>query len=102
MKRLPYPQKNRRILRRATRVRIPIEPEYCDACMEAFQAQVDNERPGHVWAVDNGQIIYLEDVVAQQILGRKLREDEVVVHKNQNPLDNRRANLEVVDLEGLL
>lgn len=102
MRRLPYPQKNRRILRRAVRVRIPIEPEYCDACMEAFQAQVDNERPGHAWAVDDGKVIYLEDMIAENNLGRRLTENEVVIHRDKNPLNNTWENLEVVNLEGLL
>ena len=102
MRRPSRPQSNRRILRRAVRIRIPVEPEYCDACMEAFQAQVDNERPGHLWAICDGRVVYMEDVVAERHLGRNLSEDEVVVHRNGNPLDNRFGNLEVVNLEGLL
>lgn len=100
MRRLSHPQSNRRTLRRAVRVRI--DSEYCDACMEAFQAQVDNERPGHVWTIQNGRVAYLEDAVMEMELGRKLREDEVVVHRNGDLLDCRRENLEVVNLEGLL
>lgn len=100
MKKLPYPQKNRRILRRAVRIRI--ESEYCDACMEAFRAQVDNERPGHIWIVDKGRVMCLEDMVMELELGRKLRNDEIVVHRNGDVLDCRRENLEVVNLEGLL
>lgn len=102
MRRLSHPQKNRRILRRAVRVRIPVEPEYCDACMEAFQAQVDNERPGHVWTIQNGRVVYMEDMVAEIHLGRKLTENEVVIHRNQDAFDNRWGNLEVVNLEGLI
>ncbi len=102
MRRLSHPQSNRRILRRAVRVRIPIEPEYCNACMEAFQAQVDNERPRHVWTIRNGHLAYMEDVVAEHHLGRELTENEVVIHRDNDPLNNTWGNLEVVNLEGLL
>ena len=102
MRRLSHPQSNRRILRRAVRVRIPIEPDYCDACMEAFQAQVDNERPGHVWTIRNDHLAYMEDVVAEHHLGRELTENEVVIHRDKDPLNNTWENLEVVNLEGLL
>ena len=39
------------------------ENEVCDECMAAMQRQVDNDRPGHVWAVEDGKIIYMEDEI---------------------------------------
>ena len=41
---------------------------------------------------------YVHQLVAEAMLGRPLREDEQVDHKNQNTLDNRWENLEVITL----
>ena len=46
-------------------------------------------------------MIFMEDVIAASILGRPLAEDEVVVHKDGNVLNNVRANLEVVKIPDL-
>jgi hypothetical protein len=55
------------------------------------------DRPGyHAYRVEDGKIIYMEDQIMEMELGRKLRIDEEVRHKNGNTLDNRRSNLEVV------
>ena len=75
--------------------------DVCNTCMADLQEKVDNERPGHVWAYDDGKIVYLEDVVVEARLGRKLRENETVIHTNGNILDNRDANLEVVEIPDL-
>ena len=72
--------------------------EICDSCMAAYDEQVSNERPGHVWAVDEGKVIYLEDVVFEAHLGRKLKPTESIVHKNGNLKDNRLENLEVIEI----
>ena len=72
--------------------------EICDSCMAAYDEQVSNERPGHVWAVDEGKVIYLEDVVFEANLGRKLKPTESIVHKNGNLKDNRLENLEVIEI----
>jgi len=45
-----------------------------------------------------GEIIYMEDQIMEMELRRKLAEGEMVRHKNGNPLDNRRSNLEVVQI----
>lgn len=74
------------------------ENEVCNECMAAMQKQVDNDRPGHVWAVEDGKIIYMEDEIMEHRLGRPLRSTESVIHKNGNVLDNRDRNLELVEL----
>jgi hypothetical protein len=74
------------------------ECEYCDACLSEFQNQVDSERPGHVWTILKGKVAYIEDCIAESMLGRPLNPDEVVVHKDGNPFHNDRANLEIVKI----
>jgi hypothetical protein len=60
-------------------------------------AMVDDCRPGHACAVDNdGNLIYMEDVIMEAVLGRKLRSTEKIVFKNGDPLDCRRSNLKLV------
>lgn len=96
--RMRRPRRERRIFR-------PIlsEHERCPACQhcQALAEQAERDRPGHVWSVANEEIIYMEDAVMEQHLGRKLKATESVVHKNGNALDNRFANLELVTLEGI-
>jgi len=72
--------------------------EICDSCMAACQAQVDSERPNHVWRVENGRVVYKEDDVMEDFLGRKLKPTESVIHKNGVFHDCRLQNLEVVTL----
>ena len=77
------------------------ESRYCEECIDNFAAQAEHLRPGHAWTVDGGKVIFMEDVIAASILGRPLAEDEVVVHKDGNVLNNVRANLEVVKIPDL-
>lgn len=57
---------------------------------------------GHVYRYDdNGNLIFMEDAIMEMRLGRKLTDNEEVVHKNGNPLDNRDANLELVVIRSL-
>lgn len=74
---------------------------YCPECMENFAAEAEYYRPGHVWAIDDGKVIFLEDVVVEHRLGRKLNKNEMVIHKNGDVMDNRDDNLEVVEIEKL-
>jgi hypothetical protein len=54
---------------------------------------------GHIYAVDEltGKTIFMADVIAEAKLGRKLTQWEEVRHKNGDPLDNRRENLEIIN-----
>ncbi len=72
--------------------------DVCSECVDNYAAQAEHDRPGHVWAVDNGHLVYLEDTIAESILGRPLKDTEMVIHKNDDPLDNRRENIEVVEI----
>lgn len=40
---------------------------------------------------------FLEDLIVESRLGRALRDDETVFHRNGSTLDNRNANLYVVE-----
>ena len=72
--------------------------EYCSECMEGFQAEVDRDRPGHLWRVEDGKVRYKEDDVMEKHLGRKLKENETVIIKNDNPNDCSIENLEIVEI----
>lgn len=75
-------------------------PHLCECCREEMELekQAPKDRPGHVFRVEDGKIFYMEDAVAEGILGRPLQSDEMVIHKNDDPLDNRSCNLEVVKI----
>lgn len=68
----------------------------CDACMEAYAAEAEYNRPGHLWHVEGGKILYMEDAVYEHHLGRKLRPTESIIHRNGDPKDNILDNLELV------
>jgi len=57
-----------------------------------------NFRDGHVFRIDGrtGDVIYMEDMIMEHKLGRRLTDRERVLHLNGNPLDNRDSNLTVV------
>jgi hypothetical protein len=73
----------------------------CDGCMAHYQKIVDRDRPGHVWTVIDGKIVYMEDAIMEGVLGRKLKYEEQVIHKNGDLFDNRRDNLEIVTVARL-
>lgn len=54
-----------------------------------------NTRARLIWR--DGKKVRAHRWIMEQALGRKLRQDEHVHHKNGNPLDNRIENLEVLD-----
>lgn len=56
-------------------------------------------RMGHVYTMIEGKRVYMEDMIIEGELGRKLRPDERVRHKNGNAYDNRRSNLEIITEE---
>jgi HNH endonuclease len=108
MIRVPYPKPIRKRPRSKHKFQ-PIlsrmsacEPNmYCDSCMKEFEDQVESERPGHVWAVKDGKVVYMEDMVVEHHLGRPLLPTEAVLHRNGNLFDNRFENLEVITIEKL-
>ena len=74
----------------------------CPGCMALLQEMVvDKERPGHAWRSENGNVVYLEDDVMEKHLGRKLKPNETVIIKNDNPQDCRLENLELVEIPDL-
>lgn len=75
--------------------------DLCNECMVELSEQAENERPGHVWTVVEGKVVFMEDAIAQSILGRPLNEKEAAIHKDQNPLNNTRANIEIVTIPDL-
>jgi hypothetical protein len=66
--------------------------------MACFAAEAEYNRPGHVWSVENHEVIYMEDKIAEEMLGRPLNPNESVVHRDSNPKNNSRDNLEIVTL----
>ena len=78
--------------------------EHCDVykeCMAQFAAQVERDRPGHLWTVIDGHLAYMEDLIAQQMLGRPLLPNETVIHKDLNVRNNSRNNLDIITLPEL-
>ena len=75
--------------------------DVCNECMAEFQAQVDRDRPGHVWTVVHGNLVYMEDMIAETMLGRPLLPTETVIHKDLNVKNNSRDNLDIITLPNL-
>lgn len=67
----------------------------------------DHELSFHTWSEDGHGYVrsadpdlpykYLHRLVAYRKYGRKLENDEVIDHKNGNPMDNRRDNLRIAN-----
>jgi hypothetical protein len=66
--------------------------------MAEFAEQAESQRPGHVWTVVEGKVVFMEDAVAESMLGRPLEKNEAAIHRDNNPLNNTRANIEVVTI----
>ena len=73
----------------------------CNACLEAYAAEVKFNRPDHVWRVEDGKVVYMEDDIYEHHLARKLRPTESIVHRNGDPKDNRLENLELITIDTL-
>lgn len=53
---------------------------------------------GYRWVLcDDGSYVAEHRLVMEQKLGRRLKQDEHVHHRNENKLDNRPSNLEVIN-----
>jgi hypothetical protein len=57
------------------------------------------EEGEHACRENNGETVYMEDMIMEYYLGRKLKDDETVFHHNGDTLDNRKDNLHVVTFE---
>jgi hypothetical protein len=97
--------KTRRRVRTIFDIRRP-SMMFCPDCLERaeqklkeYSEQAFSERPGHLWRVKDGKVVYKEDDVIEESIGRNLTITEQVVHKNGNILDNRLSNLEIVRIE---
>lgn len=49
----------------------------------------------HACTEIDGQTVYMEDMIMESVLGRKLKDDETVFHHNGDTLDNQKHNLYV-------
>ncbi|MFJ7680329.1 HNH endonuclease [Peribacillus sp. NPDC097198] len=64
-----------------------------------FNGYIAIYKPDHKRAIKSGGsvgYVYEHHIIAELMLGRELREDEIVHHFNFNPLDNRIQNLMVM------
>ncbi len=86
----PNRRVNRRLLERRQQQDQPPLPPVC--------TPEDQRRilEGHVYRMDGDAAVFMEDVIMESRLGRKLRVNERVRHKNGDFLDNRDANLELI------
>lgn len=61
------------------------------------RAKVRNHHGKPYWCIiKNRKAIFVHDILMEKVIGRKLRSDEIVHHKDGNGLNNRRSNLEVL------
>lgn len=58
--------------------------------------RIYQQSSGHLYGWKKGKKVYVHREVMEAHLGRKLRRDEVVHHRNEDPSDNRIENLEVM------
>lgn len=72
-------------------------PNWKGGRVRAHDGRVYRYAPGHPGAnIYKGSHILEYRLIAEQIVGRPLRSDEIVHHKNGDPSDNRVENLEVM------
>ena len=53
------------------------------------------EEGDHACTEIDGETVYMEDMIMEHVLGRKLQDNETVFHHNGNTLDNQKHNLYV-------
>lgn len=89
----PRHRANRRVLERKIirqqQDQVPLPP----VCTPDDQRRIFE---GHVYRIDGNVAVFMEDMIMESRLGRKLDANERVRHKNGDLLDNRDANLELV------
>lgn len=69
----------------------PYKRSYCEK-LEQQVVYIDTR--GYKRYINSNKLVH-RHVAEKYILGRKLRTDEIVHHKNRNKLDNRVSNLQV-------
>ena len=79
------------------------DPEYLKKISEAkkgsknpFYKGLPKQKYKYVRDKISGKVVYLHRQIMEEFIGRKLKYDEFVHHKNGNKLDNRIENLEII------
>ena len=92
----PHRRANRRVLERKI-----IREQQDQAPLPPVCTPDDQRRilEGHVYRIDGNIAVFMEDMIMESRLGRKLDANERVRHKNGDLLDNRDTNLELVTVQ---